>query len=312
MAAAKYNREQVTAICEDLRSRVESTAWSHKGGKTDWAIILTALDIAQHTGHLNVFLDARSMSFAAGVAPTTASHSLGRLVKDRWLIENPKNSIHPKHRVPKNRANEYLVNPGFPHVYRFVYPSRDPGERWLVSAGVSESADVTTGEVFPNLISVLRDGSNTYTHADTRRALLIGRTELGVMLGPTAVRLALKADDEPRTIKELARLAKVESSNAGKIIRRKLSPKGLLSNAGGTWFELATHPGMGWWEGGKWVRGIPLEEYKVHPSNNKVGWRLEGIAAQREKWQEEHQQREDEWIDRELSRMAEMTLPACV
>jgi hypothetical protein len=304
---AKFNRAEVTAICEDMRAKVESSAWNHKGGKTDWALVLTGLDIVQYTGRLGFFFDARSASFAAGVAPTTASHSLRRICDAHWFIPSPYNQLPMKQRVPKNRANEYMINPAFPNVYRYALPRQafTPGERWLISAGELESAEVSTGEVFKNLIAILSESTHTYTHDDTRRALLIGRTELGVMLGKSAVAVALKAGDQPRTIKELAGLAQVNPYTAGQVIRRKLAPKGLLANVGGEWFGLADHPGRGWWEGGRWVTGIPLHEYKVHWSSNRVGRRLEIIAGQRGAWKAEHMRREDMWIARELADMAE-------
>jgi hypothetical protein len=312
VSAIAANRDQVTGICTRLRAEVESSYWRGKAGKTDWAIILTALDLAQYLGHLDLFLDARSMSFAAGVAPTTASHSLRRLVKSRWLIASPQNDIAPKYRIPKNRANEYTINPCFPHVYSYVLPrgtSQRPGERWLVSSGELESADLTTGEVFPNLIAILRDATHTYTHADTRRALLIGRTNVGVELGKSAVWLRLRADDEPRTIKELAGLAQVNPVTAGQVIRRKLAPKGLLVNQGGEWFALDEHPGGGWWEGGKWVQGIPLHECQAQ--DDRVGRRLRRIAADRAERTAELIRREEEWITAELEHAAREFELAC-
>jgi hypothetical protein len=312
VSAIAANRDQVTGICTRLRAEVESSYWRGKAGKTDWAIILTALDLAQYLGHLDLFLDARSMSFAAGVAPTTASHSLRRLVKSRWLIASPQNDIAPKYRIPKNRANEYYVNPAFPHVYRNCYPLRAP---WEPRAGVTsphgeeESIRAATGEVVPNLIAILRRGSTTYTHAGTRQALLIGRTNLGVELGASGVWLALSADDQPRTIRELASLAMVDHSTAGKVIRRKLAPRGTLSNVGGEWYGLDEHPGGGWWEGGKWVRGIPL--WECQEKSRKVDRRLEVIADQRAEWMGDHIRREEEWIAAELEHAAREFELAC-
>lgn len=314
---AKSNREQVTEICERLRADVESSRWSYKGGYTDLAMILSILDIAQLFGKLNLFWDARSGSYAAGITPTAASHSLIRLCQANRLIPYPHNNIPPINRIPKNTANAYLVNPDYPHVYRHAVPNVTfpfpvSGNTPLLSAGVGESVNVSTGEVHRNLIAILQDARHSYTHGDTRRALLIGRTELGVMLGKPAVRLCLKAGDQPRSIRELAGLAQVDPSTAGEVIRKKLAPKGLLTNVGGEWFELATHPGMGWWERGKWVQGIPLHEYNLRPGNNRVGRRLDRIARDRRKRQDELTVAEDRWVTAELARGGEKELTTCV
>lgn len=293
--AVKRKDNRVTEVCERLRTEVESGHWGYKGGYIDWAMILSILDIAQLFGKLNLFWDARSASYAAGVLPEAASHSLMRLVKAKWLIPYPQNKILSKNREPVNAPNCYLVNPDYPHMYGHAlpnqtYPLPTKGHPQLAPAGVSESVNVSTGEIQDNLIAILKDARHSRTYADTRRALLIGRTELGLMLGKPAVRLCLKADDQPRTIKELAALAEVNVSTAGEVIRKKLSPKGLLTNVGGTWFELDSHPGGGWWDRGKWVQGIPLDEYYMRPAGqggpNRIGDRLATIAKQRRKWYE--------------------------
>lgn len=299
----KSNPALVAEICEHLRAEVETSTWSYKGGYTDLAMILSMLDIAQLFGKLNLFWDARSASYAAGVSPTAASHSLMRLVKANRIIPYPQNAILPKNRVPVNAPNCYLVNPDYPAMYRYALPSQTyplptSGHPQLAPAGVTSSVNVNTGEIQDNLIAVLRDARHSYTYADTRKALLIGRTELGLMLGKTGVRLCLKADDQPRTIKELAGLAQVNVSTAGEVIRKKLSPKGLLTNVGGTWFELASHPGMGWWDRGKWVQGIPLDEYYIRPARhggpNRIGKRLAVIARQRKDWHEGPKEEDDD------------------
>jgi hypothetical protein len=302
--STSFDRTTVTVICEDMRAKVESGHWKGRAGKTDWAIILTALDIAQHCGRLEFFLDARSASFAAGVSPITASRSLGRVVKAGWLIASPHNSIAPRNRVPVSRANEYAVNPALTgrHVYKFCYlphPSGDdPSMRTESSPDGTESISLSTGEITGNLITILSDGSNTYTHGDQRRALLIGRTNTGVELGVNAVWLTLKADDTPRSVKELSALAGVDHSTAGKIIRRKLAPAGLLVNTGGEWFALDDHPGGGWWEGGKWSAGIPLSEY--NPNSDRVGNRVARIANDRRERGAQIRRAENRWIAAEL------------
>lgn len=306
IAVDSKNRRTAENTCERIRIEAERADWRYKGGSTDQAMIFSILDIAQLFGRLSLFWDARSASFAAGVAPTTASHSLRRLCERHWIIPYPQNAILPKNRVPKFTPNCYLVNPAFPHMYRYTLPNDTfplpvRGYPPLLSAGEGASVNVNTGEIKDNLISILRDTRHTYTYAGTRSALLIGRTELGIMLGKPGVRLCLKADSEPRTIKQLAALADVDPSVAGDVIRKKLSPKGLLTNIGGEWFELATHPGGGWWERGRWVQGIPLGEYYMRPARhggpNRVGRRLSAIASQRRRFHGT----EDEWISAALA-----------
>ena len=282
------NRKTVESICNDVRARVLAHEWKGKQGRTDWAVMLTALDVAQYSGLATVRLDARTMSFAAGVSPITASRSLRRLAKaDQWL-----------HRIPARRAHDayayVIMHPRtLPHMYKFrpPYPGTGgwEGEWWRERESECTcegecsycpdcdqcwTPDVTT------LIDLLSDMGKTYTYGGTRDALLIGRTELGVLLGTSAVWVALRLTDSPQAVKAIALASGVNYSTVGKVLREKLAPR-----------RLAIRDGKGW------VRGIPLESYTLDPPVNIVGKRRARIV--RERWEFHNR---DMWLQRELER----------
>lgn len=290
----KWTRDRVTYACERLRGKVESSRWKGISGKNEWSLVLTALDIAQYTGHLDMYLDARTMSFAIGVSPITASRTLYRVCRNRWLIPHPDNAISPRDREKPWVANRYHVNPDYPHMYKYCrFPMKADGGYNLADEDKVTSWD---GEEKIPLIQILSDDGRTYTYGDTRTALLVGRTEVGVLLGKTPVWVALKLTDEPRTIKQIANAAQVDPSTAGKVLRHKLGPRGLAVCTEGT--AVSTK--------GLWTAGLPLDEYELDESvnPNKVKARVDQITGDRKEYHGEKDKRAKAWIRRELRKSA--------
>ena len=84
--SVEWNRPLVRDLCEKLLARLEREQWRGKSGKTDRAVMMVALGLAHHFGHLDLFLAERDLALSAGVTPKTANKSLHRLIKAGWLI----------------------------------------------------------------------------------------------------------------------------------------------------------------------------------------------------------------------------------
>lgn len=318
---AQLSYQQVTQICERLRAEVIADEWHGAGWRTDWAIMLTALDIAQYTGSLIIYLDVRTMAFASGVTAPTASKSLKRLRESLRLYLDrehwhDKETHHVnrttgevfarKHRVWTELPGEaytYLVNPSYP---RYVCKSfRFPSAPALVAAGADPDRPGTKDESLIRndagpLIRTMMKSGKTFTHSDVRSRLLLGRTELGVMLGPSRVAVVLVLTDTPMRVKDVASAARVSDSGTGKILK-ELAGMGLAGKSGNGW-----------------VRGMELSEYSARMRGTYQGYESgKGIVAKRvRRWEEERAEyhgglqldydefwmsQESEWVREEMS-----------
>jgi hypothetical protein len=296
--AAGSNRDQVAEICTRLRAEVIAHQWHGPGWRTDWAIMLTALDIAQYTGSLIVYLDVRTMAFASGVTAPTAGKSLRRLRDSNrlWLdmthshekethhVNRTTGEVFAKtHRVwteLPGMAYTYQVNPEFPRYVCKFFRSPDGG-----LAGQQGNA----GSGAPLLRTLMRSGK-TYTRGAERSRLLLGRTEAGVRLGPARVAVVQVLTAEPQMVKDIAAAARVPASSAGKILH-DLESENLSHIAGNGW-----------------VRGMSLTQYAMlkrlfsEPGKGKVAKRVDRWQEERELYHDGLRRDYDEfWLWQEMT-----------
>lgn len=273
------NREQVAGICERLRAEVIAHEWHGTGWRTDWAIMLTALDIAQYTGSLVVYLDVRTMAFASGVTAPTASKSLKRLrAGNRLWLDMTHSHEKVTHHVNRTTGEVlakthrvYTELPGLAYTYQ-VNP--EPA-RYVCK--FFRSPDGLPGETDPSratpLIRTLMRTGKTYTSGAARSRLLLGRTEAGVSLGPSRVAVIQVLGDEPQRVKDIAAAARVAPSACGKILAHLESE------------NLSHIAGRGW------VRGMPLSEYSARMRGMHGFEPGKGTVARRvSDWQEERRE----------------------
>jgi hypothetical protein len=251
--------------------------------------MLTALDIAQYTGSLVVFLDVRTMAFASGVTAPTASKSLRRLRDSNrlWLDmthSHEKETHHvnrstgevfsKKHRVWTELPGEaytYQVNPDPDrYVCKFFrapfYCEHDP-------AGPQPPPAADPGSAGPLIGTLMRHGK-TWTTGMERSRLLLARTDLGVGLGPARVAVVQVLTGEPQTVKDIATAARVSVPSAGKILTHLSS-------------EDLSHIAV---SKGRWVRGITLGEYAARMRGTRDFQSGTGRLAKRvDRWQEERE-----------------------
>jgi len=252
-------------------------------------MILSALDVAQWTGRLAVFLDVRSMSVAAGVTWPTAAKSLNRLATQNWIVRLPNSRRHPRD------AQVYVVNPAFPHVYKFRtsrtgrrHPQAGRGDpRLWGDFGVYRPESLKDRVLEPahpkvSLVGYFTDPSNSYTHADTRRWLLIGRTETGVALGKAAVATYLALGDAGQETGQIAEQVRMPNNTVSRALHKLES----LSLAYG--------------QGRLWTAGMPIEQFD--PDTLRVERRMGRIEWDRAQYAIRFPVSPQEWEAQELMR----------
>jgi hypothetical protein len=251
----QWNRPLVAEACEQLRATVLAAEWKGKAGRTDRLVMLIALDFAQWGKRLDVKLPARTVALNVGVSPITASRSLRRLCKAGWLIRmdclvrewteaitylvSPL-QIDP---VPTRR-----------HLYKMYSPARvSPGgsnpsaalgvtvhqmcSEWAQRTMAGQDSDAVRAALedkYSSRISALtlkeknkddtvtptHEIGKTYTDGVWARALNLAQSELGVLLGNTAIAVMLVLTDEPMRERDIARTAGVSFKGAVNCLRR--------------------------------------------------------------------------------------------
>lgn len=276
----------VEAICTDTRARVEAHEWEGRGWRADQAIMLTALDAMQYMGTFTVYMSARDAAFSAGVSEKTGSAHLKGLCGDNWLtLDKTYHHKHETHHVNKSTGevftrahirwtktpleayryhlpvDRYMCNP-----HNFYRPAQPEGE------GAPSNPSALPGT--ETLIRRLMKSCVTYTHSDVRRRLLIGRTNLGVELGPSKVAVMVALKEYPQRAKDIATLARMPASEASRILG-----------------DLRTM-GLAVKDGARWKAGITLPELSVRmrdragfkPGTGRVDKRVTRWERERELW----------------------------
>jgi hypothetical protein len=304
----QWNHKLIVTDLEQLRATVLSAEWPGRAGRTDRLMMLVALDFAQWGTRLDVKLPARTMALNTGVSPITASKSLRRLCKTEWLIRMDcivrDWSEALTYLVSPLKLNPV---PDSTHLYNLCTPPRAQpgGSNRAAALGVTVHhmahcmftelmARTAAGEDYETIVNDLevkysdRFGARlaaltpeenqdvvrtrrigaTYTDGYWARTLNLAQTELGVLLGGTAIAILFALTDEPRRERDIARAAGVSFQAAVNNLRR-LKIHGLAVREQGA--------------DGKFLyrAGIPPEEYLLNPDPALLRRRKEIIEKQR-------------------------------
>jgi hypothetical protein len=276
-------RRTTTDICERLRAIQIADRPRTEYDRNRHHLMLSILDVAQHKGRLALYLDCRSMAYAAGLDEHTASSILTYLSETE--NDHGATKLVNYGRVYPRHANLYIINPVFPHVCKFLPPREgkthprvegvnvfgDFGvnasmpELWLILGLADQAAEAFAEQVNPARRTLQQwfETEETYTHGGEAEALLIGRKERGVSLGKTNTAVCLALGDWRRVV-DIAGEANVSVPTARKCLRDIAASRGLAVSS------MAEFVGSG--QRLLWKAGYPLDEWE--PGTDIVGTRL--------------------------------------